>query len=122
VIPDERNAAVGRALHSETDEPMDIVLVGDRLVAYRSAGTGRTWLDPDAARLPGEDLAGPWRHYKGGRYVVHGVVSTRDGGVLVLYRDTHEAWWLRPLGMWSEHVERDGCSGPRFVRDALDPS
>lgn len=23
--------------------------------------------------------------------------------------------WVRPADMWSEHVERDGYSGPRFV-------
>ena len=23
--------------------------------------------------------------------------------------------WVRPAGMWNEHVERDGYSGPRFA-------
>lgn len=23
--------------------------------------------------------------------------------------------WVRPASMWTEHVQRDGCSGPRFT-------
>ena len=36
---------------------------------------------------------------------------------LVVYRALYgeRGIWVRPAGMWNEHVERDGYSGPRFV-------
>ena len=36
---------------------------------------------------------------------------------MVVYRALYGegGLWVRPASMWSEHVERDGYSGPRFV-------
>ena len=35
---------------------------------------------------------------------------------MVVYRALYgeRGLWVRPAGMWTEHVERDGYSGPRF--------
>lgn len=61
---------------------------------------------------------GRYRHFKGGEYEVLGTAlhsETREP--MVVYRALYGegGLWVRPAGMWSEHVERDGYSGPRFV-------
>lgn len=64
---------------------------------------------------------GRYRHFKGGEYEVLGVaVHSETGEPMVVYRPLYGEGrlWVRPLSMWSEHVERDGYSGPRFT--ALD--
>jgi hypothetical protein len=36
---------------------------------------------------------------------------------MVLYRPIDsDQLWVRPLAMWTEHIERADYSGPRFVR------
>lgn len=61
---------------------------------------------------------GTYRHFKGGLYEVIGTAThSETQELLVIYRryDTPAGGlWARPLSMWSERVERDGYSGPRF--------
>jgi hypothetical protein len=64
---------------------------------------------------------GIYEHFKGSRYEVHGVgTHTETGETLVFYRTLYGdySFWVRPLTMFTEHVERDGYSGPRFRRIA----
>ena len=61
---------------------------------------------------------GKYRHFKGGEYEVIGIA--KDSETLedvVVYRALYGdcGVWVRPLHMWTEHVERDGYSGPRFA-------
>lgn len=64
---------------------------------------------------------GIYEHFKGARYEV---ISTGHHSEteepLVFYRKLYDdySYWARPLDMFSEHVERDGYSGPRFRRIA----
>lgn len=60
-----------------------------------------------------------YRHFKGGEYLVYGLAEhSETGELLVLYRPDYgeRTLMVRPLVMWSEHVERDGYSGPRFFK------
>ena len=62
-------------------------------------------------------LPGKYRHFKGGRYQVIGPVRHSESGeVMVLYQALYgeRGYWVRPLPMWNEWVERDGWQGPRF--------
>ena len=61
---------------------------------------------------------GRYRHFKGGEYEVLGTaLHSETRQPMVVYRALYGegGLWVRPAGMWSEHVERDGYSGPRFV-------
>ena len=61
---------------------------------------------------------GRYRHFKGGEYEVIGMARHSETmEELVVYRALYgeRGLWVRPAAMWSEHVERDGYSGPRFV-------
>ena len=60
---------------------------------------------------------GLYRHFKGNLYRLLYVAKhseTLEPTVVyqALYGD--RGIWVRPAGMWSETVERDGYSGPRF--------
>lgn len=60
---------------------------------------------------------GMYRHFKGGVY--EALFLAKDGETqedVVVYKNAKGEVWVRPLSMWSEHVERDGYNGPRFVR------
>ncbi|WP_174875228.1 DUF1653 domain-containing protein [Vogesella oryzae] len=60
---------------------------------------------------------GRYQHYKGGMYQVLGVARHSESGeFLVVYRPLYGemALWVRPLGMFTEQVEVDGQSQPRF--------
>jgi hypothetical protein len=62
---------------------------------------------------------GVYEHFKGNRYEVVGVArDSETEEPVVVYRPLHgeRGLWVRPLAMFVEHVERDGYSGPRFVR------
>ena len=62
---------------------------------------------------------GTYRHYKGNLYEVVDVARhSETEEQLVVYRALYgeRGLWVRPLAMFVEHVERDGYSGPRFVR------
>jgi Uncharacterized protein conserved in bacteria len=62
---------------------------------------------------------GIYRHFKGNEYDVIGeAVHSETGERFVLYRPKHgnRALTVRPLAMFTEHVDRPeiGYSGPRF--------
>ena len=60
---------------------------------------------------------GKYRHFKGNEYEVLFVAThSETGEQMVVYRALHGegGFWVRPASMWTEHVERDGYSGPRF--------
>lgn len=62
---------------------------------------------------------GVYEHFKGNRYEVVGVGRhTETEEEMVFYRKLYDdrSFWVRPLAMFAEHVERDGYSGPRFFR------
>jgi cyclomaltodextrinase len=66
---------------------------------------------PPAIRL------GRYRHFKGGEYQVLGLA--RDSETLawqVVYRALYAegGLWVRPAAMFSEQVEREGRTMPRF--------
>lgn len=61
---------------------------------------------------------GEYRHFKGGRYEVLGVVrSSETLEPLVLYRplDNGVGLWVRPYAMFLEQVNVDGAMRPRFA-------
>ncbi|MEX1196799.1 MAG: DUF1653 domain-containing protein [Pseudohongiellaceae bacterium] len=63
--------------------------------------------------------AGIYRHFKGGRYEVLGTAQhSETGELLVVYRPLYGegGLWVRPLAMFTETVEREGMTQPRFRR------
>ena len=61
---------------------------------------------------------GRYRHFKGKEYQLLGVAThSETGEPMVVYRALYGegGLWVRPAAMWSERVEREGYSGPRFV-------
>lgn len=61
---------------------------------------------------------GIYRHFKGGNYDVQGVaVHSETGEHLVVYRPMYgdRKLTVRPLEMFTDHIEREKYSGPRFV-------
>ena len=62
---------------------------------------------------------GLWKHFKGNLYrVMYVALHSETGEEMVVYQALYgqRGRWVRPASMWLEHVERDGYSGPRFVR------
>ena len=62
---------------------------------------------------------GRYRHFKGKEYeVLFLATHSETGETMVVYRALYGNWdfWVRPASMWTEMVERDGYSGPRFIR------
>lgn len=62
---------------------------------------------------------GTYEHFKGLRYEVIGIGRHSETEEwMVFYRTLYgdQGFWVRPLAMFTEHVERDGYSGPRFRR------
>lgn len=60
---------------------------------------------------------GRYRHFKGGEYEVLGVARhSETHEPLVVYRPLagDGGLWVRPLGMFTEAVPRDGRTVPRF--------
>ena len=60
---------------------------------------------------------GKYRHFKGNEYELLFVEThSETGEQMVVYRALYGegGFWVRPASMWTEHVERDGYSGPRF--------
>ena len=60
---------------------------------------------------------GKYRHFKGNEYRVIGIAQHSETmEKLVVYQALYgeSGLWVRPLEMWTEQVERDGYSGPRF--------
>lgn len=61
---------------------------------------------------------GKYRHFKGKFYqVLHVATHTETHEDMVVYQALYGARkiWVRPAAMWTENVERDGYSGPRFI-------
>ena len=61
---------------------------------------------------------GRWRHFKGKEYEVIGVaVHSETLEPMVVYRALYGegGLWVRPAAMWTERVDREGYSGPRFA-------
>lgn len=61
---------------------------------------------------------GRYRHFKGGEYEVLGVARHSVGlEDMVVYRPLYDdtGLWVRPLSMFTEHVERDGKTVARFA-------
>ena len=62
---------------------------------------------------------GLYRHYKGQDYEVLGVAThSETGESLVVYRALYGEFglWVRPETMFSEIVEVDGATVPRFAK------
>ena len=62
---------------------------------------------------------GRYRHFKGNEYEVLCVARHSETlEPMVVYRALYGegAVWVRPAAMWSETVERDGKTFPRFTR------
>lgn len=65
---------------------------------------------------------GKYRHFKGKDYEVIAIArNSEDLEEMVVYRALYDsdefgnnAIWVRPLKMFTEHVEKDNYSGPRF--------
>lgn len=60
---------------------------------------------------------GKYRHFKGKEYEVIGIARHSESlEPMVVYRALYaeRGLWVRPAAMWTEQVERDGYSGPRF--------
>ena len=61
---------------------------------------------------------GIYRHFKGNEYELLYVARHSETlEPMVVYRALYGegGLWVRPASMWSEAVERDGYSGPRFL-------
>ncbi|MBE5802072.1 MAG: DUF1653 domain-containing protein [Clostridiales bacterium] len=61
---------------------------------------------------------GVYRHFKGNLYRLIAVARHSETlEEMVVYQALYGegGWWVRPAAMWSEHVEKDGYSGPRFA-------
>ena len=60
---------------------------------------------------------GKYKHFKGKEYLLIGVASHSETlEPLVVYKALYadQKLWVRPAATWTEHVERDDYSGPRF--------
>ena len=60
---------------------------------------------------------GRYRHFKGNEYRLLFVAThseTREPVVVYQALYGEKGLWVRPAAMWTERVERDGYSGPRF--------
>lgn len=61
---------------------------------------------------------GLYRHYKGSDYFVYRIAThSETQESLVVYRCLYGdfSWWVRPLAMFTETVEREGETQPRFA-------
>lgn len=64
-------------------------------------------------------VPGTYRHFKGGEYEVFSVARhSETEETVVVYRPLYgdSGWWVRPLDMFTETVEKDGKIVPRFQR------
>ena len=66
-----------------------------------------------------ENLIGrEFRHFKGNLYRLEGFAKDSETlEEMVVYRALYgeRGLWVRPAHMWSEQVDRNGYSGPRFA-------
>ncbi|MDH5667458.1 MAG: DUF1653 domain-containing protein [Nitrospira sp.] len=64
-------------------------------------------------------VPGIYRHHKGQHYEVLGVAThSETEEEYVVYRALYgdRGLWIRPVAMFTENVEKDGVSVPRFSR------
>jgi hypothetical protein len=60
---------------------------------------------------------GVYRHFKGNLYRLIAIARHSETlEEMVVYQALYGegGFWVRPLSMWEEHVEKDGYTGPRF--------
>jgi hypothetical protein len=68
-------------------------------------------------------VTGVYRHFKGELYTVEGVgklhlsqlAHSETMAEYVIYRNGSGQFYVRPIGMFQDHIERDGYKGPRFT-------
>ena len=61
---------------------------------------------------------GKYRHFKGNEYeLLYVAKHSETMEPMVVYKALYgeQGIWVRPAAMWSEQVDRDGYSGPRFA-------
>ena len=61
---------------------------------------------------------GIYQHFKGNRYeLLYVATHSETLEPMVVYRALYGEGgvWVRPAHMWSEHVEKNGYSGPWFA-------
>lgn len=59
---------------------------------------------------------GYYRHFKGGTYLVVGVaLHSETKEPLVIYKGVGGQMWVRPAAMFTETVEHQGKTVPRFT-------
>ena len=62
---------------------------------------------------------GKYRHFKGNEYeLLYVAKHSETMEPMVVYRALYGEGgiWVRPASMWTEHIDRDGYSGPRFAK------
>ena len=64
-----------------------------------------------------EPAPGLYRHYKGGLYTVIciGRHSETEEWLVTYRAEADGTIWVRPLAMWTEHVQHGGATVPRFA-------
>ncbi|MEQ9567269.1 MAG: DUF1653 domain-containing protein [Porticoccaceae bacterium] len=71
----------------------------------------------NSASAPNHIKPGRYRHYKGGEYIVSGTARhSETEELMVIYRTDYgdKSQWVRPLQMFTETVEVNGKTLPRF--------
>ncbi len=61
---------------------------------------------------------GIYRHFKGNEYrLLYVAKHSETLEPMVVYQALYgeQGIWVRPAAMWTEEVQRDGYSGPRFA-------
>ena len=61
---------------------------------------------------------GKYRHFKGREYeLLYVATHSENLEPMIVYRALYgeKDIWVRPAAMWSEHIEREDYSGPRFI-------
>lgn len=61
---------------------------------------------------------GKYRHFKGGEYELIGIATHSETmEPMVIYKALYGdgGLWVRPTGMWTQVVCKDGYKGPRFT-------
>ena len=88
-----------------------------RSTLSRPRGRAASTPTNDVTSLDDTVVPGVYRHFKGTRYVVVGTArhSETEEALVVYHREGFPDLWVRPISMWSEHVDRDGYAGPRFA-------
>ena len=61
-------------------------------------------------------ICGEYLHFKGKPYIVYGTAVDESGEKYVLYQHDYgtKEFWIRPVAMFYEIIERDGMTMPRF--------